>query len=422
MLIPQKEEVISRSPELDLTAANFPAQTKKYPIPRAGGPIEAIFIIVQVTLNAAVNACVSYGLLNILKRATLNLNDGSGAYDAVYSGGPGLLMLHEQEGHILDGSTQLARAYSLANVLGGNVTNIQTGGVYRIVYPIFAYPKGLTNEWLRLRHCIPSPAHKQDPLLTMDFAAAAEISGVANPFSAVNLELLVVRRDMPENIDARIRDTGGYIRWDVRETPYDLATSLNNVLKRFQVPSPGEYATLGIHQLAGNAILTPADLSASVTVGTETEWRLEAAGNSIRNFRMKHRQIMNDADKMYSLPYAVNLFGDALNSVTNLGVTGGAPPVWVTAENIIMPQRFGGAFSAGLAVQAPSVVGFDFIAGDGGPANDLGGCLNANFPNDSIKWEIVGNVTTPANQTSTFALMGRRYRDDITRWKIVSTP
>lgn len=422
MMIPRKMEVISRDPELTLVAANFPAQTKKYPIPRAGGPIEAIFIIFQFTLNAAINACVSYGLLNALKRVTLNLNDGSGAYDAVYSGGPALLMLHEQEGHDLDPSTKLLRSLCLANVLQGNVTNIQTGGVYRVVYPIYAYPKGVANEWLRLRHCIPSPSHKQDPLLTMDFAAAAEMSGVANPFSTANLELVVVRRDMPADMDARIRDTGGFIRWDVRETPYDLATSLNNVLKRFQVPSPGEYSTLLVHQLAGNAILTPADLSASVAVGSETEWRLEAAGNSIWNWRMKHMQILNDGDKGVELPYAVNLFGDGLNSVSNLGVTGGAPPVWVTAENIIMPTRFGGALAAGLGIQSPSVIGFDFVSGDGGPANDLGGTLNANFPNDSVKWEIVGNVTTPANQTSTFALAGRRYRDDITRWKIIGNP
>jgi hypothetical protein len=417
MLIPQKEEVISRSPELDLTAANFPAQTKKITIPRSGGPIEQIFIIVQVTLNAALNGCVSYGLLNILKRATLNLNDGSGAYDAVYASGPALCILADEEGHCLDASTKLAASLSLANVTQGNVTNIQTGGIYRIVYPINAYPRGLQNEWLRLRSLIPAPSHKQDPLLTMDFAAAAEISAVANPFSAVNCEILVVRRDMPEAIDTRIRDTGGYIRWDLRETPYDLATSLTNVEKRFAVPSPGEYATLCMHMLQGNAILTPADLSASTTVGSETQWRLEAAQNAIRVWRMKHRQIINDCDRQIDFPYALNLFGDGLNGVSNLGVTSGAPPVWVTAENIVMPRRFGGALSAGLAVQAPSVTGFDFISGDGGPGNDFGGCLNANFPNDSIKWEIVGTVTTPANQTSTLSLVGRRYRDDVTKWK-----
>jgi hypothetical protein len=417
MLIPQKEEVISRSPELDLTAANFAAQTKKITIPRSGGPIEQILIVVQVTLNAAVNACVSYGLLNILKRATLNLNDGTGAYDAVYASGPALCILAEQEGHGLDASTRLALSQSLANVTQGNVTNIQTGGIFRIVYPINVYPRGLQNEWLRLRSLIPAPDHKQDPLLTMDFAAAAEISGVANPFSAVNLEIFVTRRDMPEAINKQIRDQGGYIRWDLRETPYDLATSLTNVEKRFAVPSPGEYATLCMHMLKGNTILTPADLSATTTVGSETVWRLEAAQNAQRTWRMKHRQIVNDQDRNLVQPYAVNLFGDALSTVTNLGVTGGGPPVWVTAENVIMPIRFGGALSAGLAVQDPSVVGFDFISGDGGPGNDFGGCLNANFPNDSIKWEIVGTVTTPATQTSTLALVGRRYRDDITKWK-----
>src|SRR6266542_2798375 len=154
MLIPQKEEVISRSPDLDLTAANFPSQTKRITIPRTG-PIEAIFIILQVTLGAALTDIITFGLLNLLKRVTLNINDGSGAYDAVYSSGPGLLVLSDQEGVSLDRSTQTALWESLKNSLQPTQNpSILSGSVFRICYPIIC-PHPALGEWLRLRSMLP---------------------------------------------------------------------------------------------------------------------------------------------------------------------------------------------------------------------------------------------------------------------------
>lgn len=417
MIIPQKEEIISRSPDLDLTVANFPAQTKRITLPR-NAPIEAIYVIVQVTCKA-LTGLVSYGLLNLLKRVTLNLNDGTGAYDAVYSSGPGLLILQDLEGLNLDASTQAAVQASLQNnTQPTQDPSILNGSIFRIAYPIMCPHPSLT-EWIRLRSCIPAHRHVQDPILTMDFASAAEISGVADPFSAANLELLIIRRDLPASLDADLIGSGGYIRWDVRETNYDLAASSNNVEKRFAIPSPGEYASIAMSMIRGAAVLTPGDLSASTTVGSETNWRLEAAGNAIRFWRMKHRQILNQMNKATDLPFVFNPFSDQISTITNLGVTGGAPPVWVTAKATGGPRQFGGALAAGLAVQNPAVAGFDFLSDNFAGASELGSCLNANFPTDSIKWEIVGNITTPANQTSGLSLIGRRYRDDITRWKRV---
>jgi len=418
MLLAQKEEVISRSPELDLVAANFPAQTKRITLPRSG-PIEAIFVIVQVTLGANLNNFVSFGLLNILKRVTLNINDGTGAYDCIYCSGPGLVSLAHLEGIGLDRSTQMALHQSLSNNTRPTENpNIPSGSIHRIVYPIFA-PHPTLTEWLRLRSCIPTHRHVQDPVITLDFAPATEIQGAANPFSAANVEILVLRRDMPQALDTEIVNTGGYIRWDVRETAYDIAASTNNTEKRFAIPGPGEYASLQMNMIRGAAILTPGDLSASTTIGSESTWRLEAAGNAQRFWRMKHRQILNDFNRATDQPFRMHPFMDDISTVSNLGVTGGAPPVWVTAKMVGGPTQFGGALAAGLAVQDPGCVGFDFLSDNFSGANELGSCLNANFPSDAIKWELVGTVTSPANQVSTINLIGRRYRDDITRWKRV---
>lgn len=433
MMIPQKEEVISRSPDLDLTAANFPAQTKRIQLPRTG-PIEAIFIIVQFTLNAAFVDGIGWGFMNILKRATLNVNDGTGAYDAVYSSGPGLLCLTDQEGMSLDRSTQMAMGASLANTLCGTAgagPQIPTGSIFRVCYPIWC-PHPALAEWLRLRALLPAHRHVQDPVLTLDFAAATEMSAtVANPFSAVNLELHIVRRDMPADLDKIIVDSGGYTRWDIRESLFDLPVG-TNAEKRFALPGPGEYPSLAGYMLKGfNAAGLEnvlADLSAGVTVGSETLWRLEAAQNSIRQWRMKGRQIYNDMSRAASRPTAsLNVFGGSnaatwITTLSNLGQTGGAPPILLTASNLLLPGNMGGVFSAGAAIQEPAVFGFDFLTDSMlAGATELGGCLNANFATDAIKWEFVANIDvtrgTAATQSSTLALIGRRYRDDISAYK-----
>lgn len=415
MLIPQKEEVISRSPELDLTLANFPSQTKRITLPR-NAPIEAILITVQVTAKADLDGQVGYGLANILKRVTLNVNDGTGAYDAVYASGPALLQLADLENIGLDRSTRAAIQSGLHNSTQVTEdTGTPSGTLVRITYPIWCtHP--LLQEWLRLRSAIPAHRHVQDPILTMDFAPAAEICSVADPFSAAELEVTVIRRDLPRAIDEQIVGSGGFIRWDVRETTYDLATSLTNAEKRFAIPSPGEYASLCVSMLKGDTILIPADLSANTTAGSETQWRLEAAGNAIRTWRNKTRVILNDYNNPRGLPHALNLVqSEAVTSLSNLGISGST--TWVTDKAIGGPQYFGGAMAAGLHVQDPAVFGFDFLGDNFSSASELGSCLNANFPSDSIKWEIVGNVTTPATQTSSYSITGRRYRDDITRWK-----
>jgi len=431
MLIPQKEEVISRSPDLDLTAANFPAQTKRIQLTRTG-PIEAIFIIVQVTLNALLTDLITFGLLNLLKKVTLNVNDGTGAYDAVYSSGPGLIVLQDQEGVSLDRSTQSALFQSLAALQGaGTGPQIPTGSIFRICYPIWC-PHPALGEWLRLRSLIPAHRHVQDPVLTMDFAPAAEISqSVANPFSAANLEVMIIRRDLPSALDQQLIDSGGYIRWDIRETPFDLPLG-TNAEKRFALPGPGDYPSLAGYMYkgftGGGLESKLSDLSASATVGSESLWRLEAAQNSIRQWRMKGRQIYNDQTRGGCRQTSImNLFGGSaaatwITTLSNLGVTGGAPPVLLTATTLGMPQNMGGDLAAGLAVQEPAVFGFDFVtdtmlAG----ANELGGCLDANFASDAIKWEIVAPIDvtrgTAATASSSLNLIGRRYRDNITRWK-----
>jgi hypothetical protein len=418
MFAPAKYERILRSPELDLTSANFPAQTKRIPIPSTD-PIEAMYIAVQVTMNAAVNGFIDFGLLSILKRVTLNIQPDDGAgYDCVYSSGTGLCQLLDQEGIGLDRST---RAALMASMCGhGNLANpIATisGSKYLMVFPIYFAHPALTGE-ARLRSLLDCQNHRQDPVLQLDFAPATEISATANPFSAANCEVWVRRRAIGADLNKAIRAKGGFFRQDIRESQYDVAASLTSVEKKFAIPSPGEYASLVVSMYKGNAVRTPADISASVAVGTETTWSLEAAGNSIAKFATKGMMLMGDHSRAIQPLSAFHpLNADAINSLANTGVTGGAPPVWVTAKEVSTALNFGGALSAGLAIQDPSVYGFDFLTDGLTDAGEFGSLLNANFPSDAVKWELIAPVTTPANQPSAVWLTGRRFRSDVSDLK-----
>jgi hypothetical protein len=413
-----KLERLLKSPELDLTAASFPAQTKRISIPSTD-PIEAIFIVLDVVVADAILTFIDFGLLNALKRVSLNVQPDDGAgFDAVYCSGPGLLMLHDIEGIGLDRSTRAALMHSMA-AHGNNSDPIATIATsrYRLVYPIYFPHPSLTGE-ARLTSLLDCQNHRQDPVLTLDFAPASEISADSDPFTTANCEVWVKRRAIGADLNAAIRKRGGFFRADIRESTYDVAASLTAVEKKFPIPSPGEYATVVMSCLKGNTVRTPADISAGTGVGVETTWSLEAAGNSMAKYPMKALQAMNDHGRAL-LPVAMfmPLNTTAITGMAATGITSGAPPVLVTSSKLHAVPNFGGEIGAGLGVQDPSIVGFDFLTDGFSDAGELGSLLNANFPSDAVKWELIGNVTTPAAQPSSVSLIGRRFRSDVSRFK-----
>lgn len=419
MLLARRLEFISRSPDLDLTAANFPSQTKRITIP-SNAPIEEIRVIVQVTVNAAESTWRAFGPLSMLKKVTLNVTPNSGSYDAVSASGPSLAILGDNEGLGLDRGTRAALLYANAGhvSLGANAVPTPAGTILRMVYRIPIPHPAMTGK-LRVLSLLDCINHRQDPVLTLEFAAAAEFTATANPFTVAGCEVQVIRRDIADTVNQAILRDGGFIRSDIRDTSYDIALSTTNVEKRFALPSPGDYMTSVIMMLGGTAagVLTPQDLSGSTALGSETQWRLESGGNPQMTWRMKHLQMENDMAKVvHPVSQFVHL-GSGINAVSNLGVTSGVPPVWVTAKGIAGGPNFGGALAAGHAVQDPAIVCLDFLTDGLTDAGELGSVLNSNFKTDAIKWEIVGNVTTPAAQASTFNIVSRRFKDSVERFK-----
>lgn len=425
MILPQKLITLQDS-RLTLTAANFNQQTIRVPLPRTWA-LEEIFVTVQVQCKAAISTQLLYGLLNILRRVQLEINDGIQPRMAVNCTGPGLLQLVANEGISLDRSTlqvlgQL-QAHTAAQTFGGFLAN---GGNYRITYRIPLVHPMITGP-LRARMLLPVHLHPQDPTLVLDFAGAAEMfSGVADPFTAAtgaSVEVWMVQREIPRAFAEVIKKDAPngdprlwFLRSDINETIYPVPVS-TNVEARFEIPKPGQYSSLLVHATKGTGAAANdlSDISASQTLGSETRWRLESGGNLFREFRWKQLQILNDYSRNGSPAGVLNpRIPTAAASLLATGAT-----TIVNAVDLFSPapNNFGGPLS-GQGVQNPSSIFLDFLSDGIGDAEELGSLLDCNLPSVSgLKMELIGNVTLAA--AGTLQMVGRRFFDDLTRWQTV---
>lgn len=417
MILPQRSFIIQDS-RLSLTAASFAQQTIRVGVPRPW-PIEEIWIGVQVTIAAAANTgSIAFGLMNLLRRVTLECTEpGGGPRTVVNLTGPGLLQHISNEGLSLDRATLAVLAATNQGFLKGT-------GVYRMWYRIPLVHPMVTGA-LRPRMMLPVHLHPQDPTLTMEFASAAEMfSAVADPFTAANVEVHLVQREIPKNYGmAIVKETEGrpwewFIKSDLMETIFPLAASLTNSQQRFDVPQPGQYSGMTLYMEKGNATLTIDDISANTTVGQETQWTLESGQSVIRAWRMKQLQALNDSSRVVQSPANFNL--NVLTAVSPKLVTSGTAVVNATAIEVLGPN-FGGPAGTGVATQAPASVFHDFLSDGINDADELGSLLDCNLPQLSgLKMQLVGLVTTPANQPSNFKVVGRRFFGDLTRWQSVA--
>jgi hypothetical protein len=419
MILGQKLSTVQDS-RLALTAASFPQQTIRLPLDRAW-PLEELWIGVQVTIGATLIAGAAsmlfYSLLNILRRITLEVTDDKGPRNVVNVTGPGLLGLIANEGLSLDACTAHVVQCLNQQLFPGT-------GRYRIWYRIpFVHP--MVTGKLRPKMMLPIHLHAQDPALTLDFAPATEIfTGVANPFTAANVEVVMVRRDWPKEMaDAVNAETKGnpidwFIKSDIQETIYALAASLSNSQQRFALSLPGQYSGLYIHHLKGGAQGTLEDLSGSTTVGTESNWTLESGQVPIRSWRQKQLKAINETSKFYGPSGFPNL--NLFTAATPGLVTSGTAVVSATSL-MVANSGFGAPLEVGQGIGQPAQVFHDFISDGINDADELGSLLDCNIPQLSgLKMEVVGNVTTPAGaaQSSSVQLVGRRFYGDLRAYQL----
>jgi hypothetical protein len=413
LLRPRRSFIIDS--RLTLTAASFPQQTIRLPIPRVSPyALEEIYVTVQVTIgNAITTGMLGTGLMNIIKRIQLgNIPNSDGKPSNVVDvSGQGLLQFVQNEGLRLDDAT-IGALYAV------NRVQVPATGIYRITYRIPMVHPGLT-DGLRPRCLLPIFAYNQDPVLQLDFSAATEISGVADPFSAASVDVFLVTREMQPAAIAQINATGGFINWDLLESPNSPSAGQTNILNKFIIPTPGSYTGLLMYMLKGGATLTPGDLSGTTTAGQETEWQLKGAGKDIiDSWRMKYLRVINDSSRASGGAVFPNSDGTAWNTLAL------ATDAHALLSNIApAAQTFGGPLSVGWTIQEPSSVFLDFASDGNNDIRELGSLFNTKmYADKGLEVAIYGQITTSGTTTkpNSLNIVGRRLFGDLSTFQTLS--
>ncbi len=344
-------------------------------------PIEEILVICTVTVNAQLTLTGADNILGLVKLFDLQVNDNTQPRSIVQASGIGLLEYASQVGLNLDRATLAAVSLSQGSTVAASMT-------YRLMYRIpMVHPQ--IAEPLRTRMLLPCHTWDQDLTLNITFEAGANMFS-AGSLSALQTEVILVRRQMDVATTKKIQDTGGFINFDLIESNYAVPVGSSADL-RLRVPTPGSYLGLLMRTYKGAATVVRDVIDQTTTPGAETLWDLETGGVTFRQWRMKTLQNIND-----------------LSRVAN-GV------------NQTYSPNFAGAVAANTSFQPASSVYLDFLGdGVGESANELGSVLDCNLPTKSgLLMEIVGKVSAPVTNGHQIYLLGHRLYGDLGKYQII---
>lgn len=382
MMLPQRLESLTPA-TLNLAGSAVLGTTVPVGINRTW-PIEEMFLILTMTAGATGPTLAGVdNILGLVKNVTLEVNDGVQPRAIVNTSGVGLLEYASQCGMNLDRATLATIALSQ----GASIANNQ---VFRLTYRIpVVHP--MIAEPLRTRMLMPCHTWGQDLNLKITFEQAANMYS-AGTLAGIAAELVIVRRQMDTATTDAIVKTGGFIPFDLLETPYTVAVGAGGAV-RFKIQSPGSYAGLLLRTYKGAATVVRDVIDAVTTPGAETLWDIESGGVTFRQFRMKTLQMIND-----------------LSRVAN-GV------------NQTYSPNMAGAVAAGTSYQPASSVYLDFLGDNlGSDANELGSVLDVNLPTKTgLLMELVGAASAPVTNGHQLFILGHRWYGDLSRWQAVQT-
>jgi hypothetical protein len=384
MMTPKRLTYLSPA-ALQVASGNLVGTTVKLAIDRTW-PIEEIIVLMDIRAHGTpLSTLTCDGVLKLLKRVNFSINDGIQPRSAVDFTGPGLLEYALHAGlNLGPGTMECIRATIAGTLVASSYYRIG----YRIplVHPIITEP-------LRTRMLCDVNNHPQDPVLTLDFGTTAEMAGAGTQCTVELADVILVRRQVSRELDERILKDGGFIKSDLIETAFQIGTGVSGE-QRWQVPTPGQYANLLLRHYKGGAAVTRNDVSETLTLGSETRWRLESGGVVIHDWRNKHLQ-------------ELNAYSRVLNS----------------SDQTYAPNP-GEALAAATLYQDPAHVMLDFLSdGVNGnqPANELGSLLDCNLPtNSGLKMEVIGSVGSVATNGSTLYIGGQRFFGDLSRWQALA--
>lgn len=349
----------------NLTGLTAGGSTVKVALDRTW-PLEEILIIADIVTAGTTGTVTADGLAAFLSKAMLEINDGRNPRTVVNFSGPGLLEYAQQVGAGMDPAT-----------LGISGT-LATGKTYRLCYRIpLVHP--MITEPLRTRMLLDVNNHPQDPILTLQFGAITDMSATGTMTTA-NVEVVLVKREMPKALNDAILSAGGYIPFDLVESSFTLPTG-STAEQRLPVPTPGQYAGLLVRTYKGGSALTRDEITGNA------RFRLESGGVTLREWKPKHLYILN------SLSRPLN----AYNSI-NFGQPAAASNTYYSE---------------------PGSTFLDFLSDGIDSANELGSLLDCNLPvSQGLKMELVlSSITSVSTSGSVVYFGGHRYFGDLSRYQ-----
>ena len=238
-----------------------------------------IAIQLDFTVSAAAATITADGLLQLVKRVTLNVTDGGNSRNVLDISGIGLLEYAQQ---VAGG---LGRGASAA--IGKNAT-----GTYRITYPIFLEEPRLSDP-LASQFLLPLPRYISNPVLQIQMSSQTDIDSNGTPTfacSAINATIVLIKREVT------IPD---FVTWDWELAEITNSYSASGANQNYELQTPGSYTGLLIRSYSG--LLTRGN-----NLIANGEIKLQSLGNVVRRFRPEHVEESNDLSKFGQMVGADN--------------------------------------------------------------------------------------------------------------------
>ena len=380
MLLPQRTLILT-PPNFQLASAGILGTSQTMTIDRTW-PAEEIHARVTFTTGATaptLSGCDN--ILNIAKKFTLSVNDGTNPKVILQSSGVALLEYCELTGFNNDQETLSVIGLAIAGATLAANTRYQLTYRLPLVNPMIGEP-------IRSLCLLPCHTYPQDPVLTVDFAQPSEMYS-AGTLSAVVCDFFVIRRYISPAVNDYILKNGGFIPGDLLENVASIQLGQSGAV-RLPINTPGGYTNFCLRQYLGGSAITRGCIDASTTPGQETQWTLESGQVVLRSWKWLFLQAQNG-------------FTDCRNSA-----------------NQTYSPRIGGTLPSGQVIRPPVSNLLDFLSDglSGNGANELGSVLDCNLAaNTGLKMEIVGNVASVATNPSSLSIMGHRLYGNLSRWQ-----
>lgn len=295
--------------------------------------IDSIYIVLSGTSTANIATGNPDGLLNLLKRVTLNVTDGARTRNVIDCTGPALIEYSAKTSNID------ARTAAVVN------TTAFASGAFQITYPIYFRMPHLDDPEASM-FMLPCNRYSNNPLLTLYIGAQSDVDQDAAPTfaiaSGVSVKIIINRRQI------------GITNWPIFDTEIieqNVAFPASGSNQLFELPTPGVYTGLLVRGFTGAA----PNAAKSFLVNTNGDYRISVLGTVLRRIQPADLQSMND--------FALGALQLGKSPIPNVPTTGGSTY-------------------------------FDFLDVSGGRTmGDLGSCLDANgLPATGARIQFIGDI------------------------------